>query len=126
MVSVAFVISMYVIVLRDKAVWNVKRGSGGGKEQALKYDEKGDRVNPSQVKFALRKYLIASKINLESRFTTSLPPLRPPMFVFDKVSRRKAAIRDRDPFSGVPTCARLSTVTRPITPSLTRVNPWPH
>ncbi|XP_061927128.1 proton channel OtopLc-like isoform X3 [Apis cerana] len=47
-VSVAFVISMYVIVLRDKAVWNVKRRSGGGKEQALKYDEKGDRVNPSQ------------------------------------------------------------------------------
>lgn len=106
MVSVAFVISMYVIVLRDKAVWNVKGRSGGGKEQALKCDEKGDRVNPSQVKFALRKYLIASKINLESRFTTSLPPLRPPMFVFDKVSRGgrggeerggrgKATIRDQ-------------------------------
>ncbi|XP_012350287.1 proton channel OtopLc-like [Apis florea] len=47
-VSVAFVISMYVIVLRDKAVWNVKGRSGGGKEQALKCDEKGDRVNPSQ------------------------------------------------------------------------------
>lgn len=110
MVSVAFVISMYVIVLRDKAVWNVKRRSGGGKEQALK----GDRVNPSQVKFALRKYLIASKINLESRFTTSLPPCDHQCLSLTKCheGRRRSGIAI--PFQ-VSRPARLLTVTRPIT-----------
>lgn len=113
MVSVAFVISMYVIVLRDKAVWNVKRRSGGGKEQALKYDEKGDRVNPSQVKFALRKYLIASKINLESRFTTSLPPCDHQCLSLTKCheGRRRSGIAI--PFQ--VSRPRLLTVTRPIT-----------
>lgn len=122
MVSVAFVISMYVIVLRDKAVWNVKGRSGGGKEQALKCDEKGDRVNPSQVKFALRKYLIASKINLESRFTTSLPPCDHQCLSLTKCHGGRGGGGERkgdDQGSAIPfqvsRPAQLLTVTRPIT-----------
>ncbi|XP_017757052.1 PREDICTED: otopetrin-3-like isoform X1 [Eufriesea mexicana] len=46
LVSVTFVISMHVFVLRDKAVWN-RRGKNE-KEQMYKLDENGDRVNQCQ------------------------------------------------------------------------------
>ncbi|XP_003393808.1 proton channel OtopLc-like [Bombus affinis] len=45
-VSVTFVISMYVMVLRDKAEKNMVRKNE--KEETLKFDEKGDRVNACQ------------------------------------------------------------------------------
>lgn len=38
---------MYVMVLRDKAEKNMARKNE--KEEALKFDEKGDRVNACQV-----------------------------------------------------------------------------
>ncbi|XP_043253183.1 proton channel OtopLc-like [Colletes gigas] len=48
LVSVAFVIAMYVIMLRDKAVKNLAR-KNENKEQTYAFNEKGDRENVDQM-----------------------------------------------------------------------------
>ncbi|XP_076619411.1 proton channel OtopLc [Colletes latitarsis] len=48
LVSVAFVIAMYVIMLRDKAVKNLAR-KNENKEQSYAFNEKGDRENVDQM-----------------------------------------------------------------------------